>query len=149
MIANAYQTEDIGSICSFIDYAINKETNGRSLGLKMSDSVSGALTANLSTVHIEGETAKAQFDIRYPATVSGKKIIKQFKKVAKNMLQTLKAKALVLDWRKRQQTRAAVRLCIEEWLDKLPAVYTSAIYQNKYDAIYQHVYDVYGGGQFG
>lgn len=84
LIANAYQTEDIGSICSFIDYAINKETNGRSLGLKMSDSVSGALTANLSTVHIEGETAKAQFDIRYPVTVSGKKIIKQFKKVAKN-----------------------------------------------------------------
>lgn len=74
---------------------------------------------------------------------------KQVKKVAKNMLQTLKAKALVLDWRKRQQTRAAVRLCIEEWLDKLPAVYTSAIYQNKCDAIYQHVYDVYGGGQFG
>lgn len=41
LIANAYQTDDIGSICSFLDYAINKETNGRSLGLKMSDSVSG------------------------------------------------------------------------------------------------------------
>jgi type I restriction enzyme R subunit len=74
---------------------------------------------------------------------------KQVKKVAKDMLQMLKAKALVLDWRKRQQTRAAVRLCIEEWLDKLPPVYTSAIYQTKCDAVYQHVYDMYTGGVAG
>ena len=74
---------------------------------------------------------------------------KQVKKVAKDMLLTLKAKALVLDWRKRQQTRAAVRLCIEEWLDKLPPVYTPAIYQSKCEAVYQHVYDMYGGGQSG
>ncbi len=74
---------------------------------------------------------------------------KQVKKVAKDMLQTLKAKALVLDWRKRQQTRAAVRLCIEEWLDKLPPVYTSTIYQTKCDAVYQHVYDMYTGGVAG
>lgn len=60
------------------------------------------------------------------------------------MLQALKAKALVLDWRKGQQTRAAVRLCIEEALDKLPPVYTSTIYQTKCDAVNQHVYDVYG-----
>ena len=84
LIANAYEADDIGSVCSFIDYAVNKETNGRSMGLKMSDSVSGALTVNLSTVDIEGETAKAQFDIRYPVTVSGDVILKQFKKVAKN-----------------------------------------------------------------
>ena len=63
------------------------------------------------------------------------------------MLLTLKAKALVLDWRKRQQTRAAVRLCIEEWLDKLPPVYAPAIYQAKCEAVYQHVYDAYGAGQ--
>jgi type I restriction enzyme R subunit len=69
---------------------------------------------------------------------------KEVKKVAKDMLQTLKANTLVLDWRKRQQTRAAVRLCIEEWLDKLPPVYTRAIYQTKCDAVYQHVYDMYG-----
>lgn len=84
LIADAYSKEDIGSVCSFIDYAVNCETNGRSLGLKMSDCVSGALTANLSSVHIEGETAKAQFDIRYPVTVNGEAVIEQFKKVAKN-----------------------------------------------------------------
>ena len=72
---------------------------------------------------------------------------KQVKKVARDMLQTLKAKALVLDWRQRQQTRASVRLCIEEWLDKLPPVYTPAVYQAKCEAVYQHVYDAYGGGR--
>ena len=72
---------------------------------------------------------------------------KQVKAVAKDMLHTLKAKSLVLDWRKRQQTRAAVRLCIEEWLDKLPSAYSPAIYQAKCEAVYQHVYDAYGGAR--
>lgn len=84
LISHAYTTDDIGSICSFINYAINMETNGRSLGIKMSDSVSGALTVNLGNIHIEGETAKAQIDIRYPVTVKGEDIINQFERVAKN-----------------------------------------------------------------
>jgi len=32
-------------------------------------------------------------------------------------------------------------------LDKLPSVYTPAVYQAKCDAVYQNVYDAYGGGQ--
>lgn len=84
LIANAYQTAEMGSICSFIDYAINKETNGRSLGLKMSDAVSGSLTVNVGSVHIDDGIAMATFDIRYPVTVKGETILKQFKKVAKN-----------------------------------------------------------------
>ena len=72
---------------------------------------------------------------------------KQVKMVARDMLQTLMARALVLDSRTRQQTRAAVRLCIEEWLTKLSSVYTAAIYQSKCEAVYQHVYDMYGTAQ--
>jgi type I restriction enzyme, R subunit len=72
---------------------------------------------------------------------------KQVKKVATDMLHTLKAGKLVLDWRKRQQARAAVRLCIEEFLDKLPQAYTPGLYRAKCEAIYQHVYDSYGGTQ--
>jgi type I restriction enzyme R subunit len=68
---------------------------------------------------------------------------KQVKKVAKDMLQTLKAQTLVLDWRKRQQSRAAVRVCIEEWLDKLPRAYTPELFRAKCEAVYQHVYDHY------
>jgi type I restriction enzyme R subunit len=70
---------------------------------------------------------------------------KQVKKVAREMLETLKAKALVIDWRKRQQTRAAVRVCIEEWLDRLPSAYTSELYQEKCESVYQHIFDAYGG----
>ena len=82
LITHAYDVHDIGALCSFIDYAINCETNGRSLGLKMSDSVSGELTVNLGIVHIEGNTAEAYIDIRYPVTVKGDYIIRQFKAVA-------------------------------------------------------------------
>jgi type I restriction enzyme R subunit len=70
---------------------------------------------------------------------------RQVKKVAKDMLHTLKVEKLVLDWRKRQQTRAAVQVCIGVFLDKLPRAYTPEIYHAKCDAVYQHVYDMYGG----
>ncbi len=84
LITHAYDVEDIGALCSFIDYALNCETNGRSFGLKMSDSVSGALSVNLGVVHIEGGVAKAKFDIRYPVTVNGDYVIRQFKSVAEH-----------------------------------------------------------------
>lgn len=82
LITHAYDVEDIGTLCSFIDYAVNNETNGRSLGLKMSDAVSGELTVNLGIVHIEDNTASARLDIRYPVTVNGDYVLRQFRAVA-------------------------------------------------------------------
>ncbi len=67
------------------------------------------------------------------------------KKVAKELLEILKKGKLVLDWRKRQQSRAVVRLSIEEALDKLPRSYTSELYKHKCDLVYQHIYDSYFG----
>ena len=84
LIANAYDVHEIGAVASFIDYALNGETNGRSLGLKMSDAVSGALTVNLGSVHIEGDEARACFDIRYPVTINGDYVMRQFRKVAES-----------------------------------------------------------------
>lgn len=69
----------------------------------------------------------------------------QVKKVGRELLQTLKNEKLVLDWRKRQQSRAAVRLRIEETLDGLPPVYARDVYEHKCEAVYQHVYDSYFG----
>jgi type I restriction enzyme R subunit len=69
----------------------------------------------------------------------------QVKKVARTLLETLKRERLVLDWRKRQQSRQAVRVCIEEVLDKLPPAYAPEVYQRKCDLTYQHVYDAYFG----
>jgi type I restriction enzyme R subunit len=67
------------------------------------------------------------------------------KKVAKNLLLTLKKNKLVLDWRKRQQSRAQVQVCIDEVLDQLPRAYTPDIYTKKCDVVYQHVFDSYPG----
>ena len=50
----------------------------------------------------------------------------------------------MLDWRKRQQTRALVRQA-KVTLDKLPDCYTKELYEHKCEAVYQHVYDVYYG----
>ena len=69
----------------------------------------------------------------------------QVKKVARDLLNTLKAEKLVLDWRKRQQSRAAVRVAIEEVLDKLPDCYTEDIFNRKVGFIYEHIYEAYYG----
>jgi len=69
----------------------------------------------------------------------------QVKKVARELLETLEREKLVLDWRKRQQSRAGVRLAIEQILDKLPQCFTQKLYQLKCDLVYQHIYDSYYG----
>ncbi len=69
----------------------------------------------------------------------------EVKKVSRSLLSTLKREKLVLDWRKRQQARAAVRVAVEEKLDELPEAYDEDAYWAKVDAVYQHVYDSYYG----
>lgn len=65
------------------------------------------------------------------------------KQVAQQLLETLRREKLVLDWRKRQQSRAAVRLTIEERLDQLPETYLAEVYEQKCEQVYQHIYDSY------
>ncbi len=70
----------------------------------------------------------------------------QVKQVARDLLQTLKRAKLVLDWRKRQQTRAQVKVAIEETLDRgLPTTYDQVLFTKKCALLYQHVYDAYCG----
>lgn len=80
-----------------------------------------------------------------PEMKLSKKEEAEVKKVAKDLLLTIKQNKLVLDWRKRQQSRAEVRVCIDEILDNLPRAYTPEIYTQKCDIIYQHVFDSYSG----
>lgn len=70
---------------------------------------------------------------------------RQVKKVAKDLLAAIKREKTVLDWRKRQQSRAVVRLCVEEVLEALPEVYTPELYEKKCNLVYQHIYDSYYG----
>lgn len=75
-----------------------------------------------------------------------KKEEESVRKVAKQMLARLKREKIVLDWRKKQQTRAEVRVCIEECLDKfLPGKYEKPIFDQKCEIIYQHIFEKYPG----
>ncbi len=72
---------------------------------------------------------------------------KQVKNAARELLETLKREKLVLDWRKRQESRAAVKITIEKVLDQdLPEAFTPELFKAKSEAIFQHVYDCYYGG---
>jgi type I restriction enzyme R subunit len=75
------------------------------------------------------------------------------KATARELLATLKEGKLVLDWRKRQQARAEVRVTIEKLLDRgLPRAYTPELFEQKTTAVFQHVYDAYfgaGGSVYG
>jgi len=92
------------------------------------------------------EEELAVFDlITKPEMKLTKKEEGQVKKVARELLQTLKRERLVLDWRKTQATRAAVRVAVEDKLDELPVAFTREIYTQKCNAVYQHIFESYYG----
>lgn len=92
------------------------------------------------------EEELAIFDlITKPDIKLTKKEAAEVKKVAQELLDTLKRNKLVLDWRKTQSTRAAVRVAIEDKLDELPKLFIQDIYNQKCNAVYQHVYENYYG----
>lgn len=110
--------------------------------LKFSDALDQEEARSLS----EGLTEEqlAVFDILMrPAPELTEAEKAQVKTVAEDLLVTLKRGKIVLDWRKEQNTRAAVRVAVEETLDRLPEKFTRQIYAQKCDAIYQHVFDSY------
>jgi type I restriction enzyme R subunit len=96
---------------------------------------------------VEGlsEEELALFDLLKKPKLT-KKEQDQVKLASKKLLEVLKREKLVLDWRKRQQTRADVQYTIETMLDKmLPKSYTPEVYEEKCHVVYQHVYDSYFG----
>lgn len=66
------------------------------------------------------------------------------KKVCRDLLAKLKTEKLVLEWRTRRTTRAAVRVEIEKMLDSgLPEKYTTELFESKCGALFQHVLEKY------
>ncbi|MBD0302255.1 MAG: DUF3387 domain-containing protein [Tolypothrix sp. T3-bin4] len=103
-----------------------------------------AIAENLS------EEELAVFDLlTNPAIKLTKQEEAQVKKVAKELLETLKREKLVLDWRKRQQTRVGVEVVIKDMLDQLPSSYSADLYEQKCRDVYQHVYESYPGQGYG
>ncbi len=92
------------------------------------------------------EEELAVFDLITKPDMKLKKAeVRQVKKVARELLETLKREKFVLDWRKTQARRAAVRVAVEDKLDELPRVFTREIYTQKCNDVYQHVFESYYG----
>ncbi len=93
------------------------------------------------------EEELAIFDLlTKPEMKLSKKEELQVKTAAKDLLIKLKQEKIVLDWKKRQQTRAMVKQAIEQILDEeLPSVYDRKVFNNKCDSVYQHIFDNYTG----
>jgi type I restriction enzyme R subunit len=107
---------------------------------------SKGLTEEESRALSEGLTEEqlAVFDLLMrPAPPLSDAEAAQVKRVAEDLLAILRRDKLVLDWRKQQGTRAAVRVTVEETLDRLPEAFTRQLYAQKCDAVYQHVFDSY------
>jgi hypothetical protein len=109
-----------------------------SLAQNLNEEEARGMSENLS------EEELALFDLlTRPDVKLTRKEKAQVKKIARDLLDTLKAERLVLDWRKRQQTRAAVKVIIRDKRDELPEAYDDELYQQKSQLVYQHVYDAY------
>jgi len=110
---------------------------------RLSEEERRAVTENLS----EGELAIFDILVRPGPRLTRKQTL-EVKRVARELLAKLVKEMLVLDWRKRQQSRAAVQVLIEELVWQLPTSYTEAMCRERSSLVYEHVYDHYwGAGQ--
>jgi type I restriction enzyme R subunit len=89
------------------------------------------------------EEELAVFDILYKEELNPDEE-KRVKKLAQELLEKLKAEKLVLDWRKKEKTRAGVRVAIRDFLyDELPDSYGEKDLLNLQKEVYNHVFDSY------
>jgi type I restriction enzyme R subunit len=121
--------------------SINTETFFREL-LKFGETLTEEEARSLSEGLSEEQLAIFDLLMR-PAPELSEDEKAQVKRVAEELLAILKRSKIVLDWRKEQSTRAAVRVAVEETLDRLPEKFTRQLYAQKCDVVYQHVFDSY------
>ena len=73
-----------------------------------------------------------------------KKEFETVKAAAQKLIKVIKKEKLVLDWRKKQSTRAKVKEAIETICDEtLPEIYDKELFQEKCNYLYNHFYDHY------
>ena len=92
---------------------------------------------------LENEEELAVFDLLTKPNMNlNKKETKQVKAIARKLLKTLQTEKMVLDWKKKQQTRAGVKVAIEEVLDGLPEAYSKDVFDGKCSAVYDYVWEL-------
>ena len=83
-----------------------------------------------------------------PEPKLSKKEFETVKAAAQKLIQVIKKEKLVLDWRKKQSTRAKVKEAIEIICDEtLPEIYDKELFQAKCNTLYEHFYDCYNNAQ--
>ena len=92
------------------------------------------------------EEELAVYDLLGPArTALSEREEIQVKALARTLLEKLKGEKLVLDWRKKQQAKAQVRVTIEDTLEGLPSSVTGVVWLELCDSVYAHVLEAYRG----
>lgn len=83
-----------------------------------------------------------------PEPKLSKKEFETVKAAAQRLVKVIKKEKLVLDWRKKQSTRAKVKEAIETICDEtLPEIYNKNLFQDKCNSLYEHFYDYYNNGE--
>ncbi|WP_275100169.1 type I restriction endonuclease subunit R [Sedimenticola hydrogenitrophicus] len=90
------------------------------------------------------EEELAIFDLLCKDVALTEKERAEVKKVAHELLERLK-EALVIDWKKKQRTKAKVESLIKDVLDHLPDAYDDNVWPKACEEVYLHVYDKYAG----
>jgi type I restriction enzyme, R subunit len=73
------------------------------------------------------------------------KELKDLKKISKELLRKLIPTKIVLDWKKKRQAIASVKITIQDELEKLNKIYTPEEFKQKCLMLFQHLYDHYSG----
>ncbi|MFC0179529.1 type I restriction endonuclease subunit R [Thorsellia kenyensis] len=90
------------------------------------------------------EEELAVFDLIVQRAPLTDKERKQVKKIARDLTNKIK-QFLVIDWRKKQGSKAKIKNTIAEVLDNLPEPYNDELWSQTCDEIYLHIFDKYQG----
>lgn len=90
------------------------------------------------------EEELAIFDLMTQAVPLSEKERREVKRIAKALIERIQA-ILVIDWRKKQRTKARVRNVIEEILDELPDVYDDVAWPKTCSEVFFHIMEKYPG----
>ena len=124
----------------------NAGTHGLEEFLRQLEGINDELTDNEQRPAREGATEAelAVYDLlTKPGPHLSEAEAERVRDAAKKVLEHVEEK-LVLDWRRRQQTRSAVRVAVGTVLDdELPDVYGPELFDQKVDVIFDHIYASY------
>ena len=90
------------------------------------------------------EEELAIFDLLLEDVTLSDKERTQVKAIAKALINKMQ-NALVIDWRKKQRTKAKIKNLIEEVLDELPEAYDDDLWPKACSEVFMHVYEKYPG----